>query len=91
MLGFQTQQSSGVSGALTTVRTFNVEQVKFCSMHSLNLGFVLWSAGSSIESLINWGAWGDNYTPYNVKLQRAFGEFKAWSKRMRVPYPACKK
>ena len=55
-------------------------------MHALNLGYVLWAAGSCIEYLLHFGLWGDEFTPYDTRLKRAWHEFVQWARDMKITY-----
>ena len=74
------------SGALCEMISFHPQQVKFCAMHTLNLGYVLWAAGSCIESLLYCGLWGGADVSYDEKLKRAWHDFVQWAKRMKCPH-----
>ena len=55
-------------------------------MHSLNLGFALWAAGSCIHVLLGTGRWGDHHSDDRTKLHRAWLELNDWSKNMKIQF-----
>ena len=74
-------------GAWTTMRHFAVDQIKFCSMHALNLGFVLWVLGGGIVLLADeryiWGG------PEKSRVERfhlAYSEFKQWASDRKIMF-----
>ena len=71
-------------GALCNLTSFDPQQIKFCTMHALNLGFVLWAAGSCIDQLLTFGRWGGDDVSYDTKLDRAWHEFAIWAKDMKI-------
>lgn len=55
-------------------------------MHALNLGYVLWAAGSCIDHIAKSGRWGDDDVSYDTKMNRAWKEFSFWAKTMKIQY-----
>lgn len=66
------------------MQTFNVQQIRFCSMHCLNLGYCLWACGSCLERLVQMHMWGDVHTTRDTCLKRAFGDFCKWAKENKI-------
>ena len=71
-------------GALCNVVSFHPQQIKFCAMHSVNLGYVLWAAGSGLDLLIPKGVWGSNDVAYETKLKRSWNDFLHWAKQRKI-------
>lgn len=71
-------------GALCNVVSFHPQQIKFCAMHSVNLGYVLWAAGSGLDLLISKGVWGSNDVAYETKLKRSWNDFLHWAKQRKI-------
>ena len=53
-------------------------------MHSLNLGYVLWSAGSCLVMLCKLGVWGEDDVTTNETLKRAWLKFIQWAKAKKI-------
>ena len=72
-------------GVLTELRHFHPFQIKFCSMHSLNLGFALWLAGGVIlylSDIVN--VWGPPERPANERFHDAWLQFNTWAKSKKM-------
>lgn len=62
-------------------------QIKFCSMHSLNLGYGLWLAGGAILYLTEeMHLWGENDRPLEERLHDAWMTFNNWAKQKKIKY-----
>lgn len=72
-------------GVLTNLSFFDPMQIKYCSMHSLNLGVSLWIAAGAIlflrDDLQLWG--GPDMTAAE-KLSSAWMHFVAWAKQRKI-------
>ena len=65
------------------VRNFDHNQIRWCSMHTLNLGVLTWMVGSTLKVLLlnnNWAGGSEE-----AQLKVAFKEFSEWAKMHRVP------
>ena len=62
-------------------------QIKYCSMHSLNLGYALWVAGGAITILCDdVQVWGGDERNKADRLLDAWMDFKNWAKTNRIQY-----
>ena len=60
-------------------------QIKFCSMHSLNLGYALWLAGGAIIYLSNvHHLWGGDDRDEAERLLDAWTDFNTWTKQTKT-------
>ena len=67
-------------GALTMMTNFHPDQVKFCSMHALNLGFTLWLLGGAVVILDEeLGVWGGSDMEKSQRLHYAYLDFQQWA------------
>ena len=75
------------SGALAFLKMFAPCMVKFCAMHSLNLGYTLWLLGSVLTVLLSdFEIWGRANESDTKKLQQAWVELNEWSKQRKIQY-----
>ena len=59
--------------------------VKYCAMHSLNLGHTLWLLGSVMTVLLSdFQIFGGANETDTKKLQQAWVELNDWSKQRRI-------
>lgn len=73
-------------GALTDLFLFSPDQIKYCSMHSLNLGIALWAAGGCLKLLMEWGTWGaDDVFTAKQQFTRAWMDFNRYTKQNKIP------
>ena len=63
-------------------------------MHIVCLGIYHWMCGSALWSLLSQGHWGAETTPWKIcraiQLRAATNEFRAWARRMGLPYKQSK-
>ena len=72
-------------GGLPRIRSFDPSQICFCSMHSMNLGLVLWTTGSALKVLVeHWWIWGEQLPADAYK--KAWMHFNGWCKERKVLY-----
>ena len=64
---------------------FSPDQIKFCSMHALNLGVAQWSAGGVLKMLIHWDVFGGDDVPLAQRYLQAWLDFDAWAKGLKIP------
>ena len=67
------------------MKYFHHDQIKFCSMHALNLGFTLWLLGGAIVLLDEQlGAWGGPEVDRTERLHHAYVEFHHWTSSHKI-------
>ena len=70
-------------GPLLRMRNFDHNQIRWCAMHTLNLGMVAFMAGSTLRILTNEHHWEGGSEEQQLKV--AFREFSAWAKQQKIP------
>ena len=65
---------------------FSVDYIRWCGMHTLNLGLVQTMLGSTIRVLLDSKQWGD--VSDDLQLKAGFLEFASWARRHKIPYIA---
>ena len=71
------------AGPLIKLRNFDLSYVRWCAMHTLNLGVLQYLVGSALRTLA-----ADNHwlgATEASKLQTGFQEFCQWAKENKVP------
>ena len=77
-------------GVLTKLNFFDPMQIKFCSMHSLNLGVSTWvAAGALIVLKEDLQLWGGNDKDPAECFYDAWMDFKNWTKRKKIQQFDC--
>ena len=72
-------------GVLTKLNFFDPMQIKFCSMHSLNLGVSTWmAAGALIVLKEDLQLWGGNDRDPSECFYDAWVDFRNWAKRNKI-------
>lgn len=67
------------------MKNFHPDQVKFCSMHALNLGFTLWLLGGGIVILDEeLGVWGGSDIEKPQRLHYAYVDFQQWASSRKI-------
>lgn len=70
-----------ISGPLLDLPMFTFHCIRFCQMHVLHLGVDLLVAGNVMHVLLfDYVVWGTNGENPNIKLVRAYNDFKTWCK-----------
>ena len=73
-----------IPGVLTNLKHFHHTQIKFCSMHALNLGISQWiAAGAIIILKDDFELWGDDQNA-NDLYYRAWVDFVRWTKQKKI-------
>ena len=76
--------ANGVSQYLlcpfATCMKFNVDLIKNCSMHCVNLGLAFTSNGACLKLLLDLGCFGDPSTELKFRLNTAFDDFQMFCK-----------
>lgn len=82
------KQQLRIQGPIVELPQFNPRLVKWCAMHCLNLGTVLWICGSSMRSLVSdYDFWGDrSLKSVNDLLATAYQRFRSWSRQNKVQH-----
>ena len=62
---------------------FNVEYVRWCGMHTLNLGLLQTMLGSTLRILLDMKHWGD--ISDELQLKAGYLEFTSWARRHKIP------
>ena len=65
---------------------FSVEYVRWCGMHTLNLGLLQTMLGSALRILLDMKQWGD--VSDELQLKAGFLEFTAWARQHKIAHPA---
>ena len=73
-----------VSGALTKLPNFEPGMVKWCAMHTLNLGVTGWILGSAILEFMDVGVWSGDSIAETWRV--AYDAFKSWAQARKIPY-----
>jgi len=77
---FETNQ-----GALVFLKMFHPAQIKFCAMHSLNLGYGVWLLGSVLKVLVtDYAFFGGADMSESFKLQNAWIHFRDWCQQRKI-------
>ena len=77
-------------GVLTQLPFFHPQMIKFCSMHSLNLGYGLWLCGGAIVWLVEeTNLFGGDDLSLEERFQTAWVTFDQWAKRNKIQYFNC--
>lgn len=76
-------------GALTDIAGFDPQLIKYCTMHTLNLGVDTFAAGSCLQTLLNNGMWGGNAVSLQERLCQAWCAFNEWAKGRRITKLCC--
>ena len=63
---------------------FSVDYVRWCGMHTLNLGLVQTMLGSTIRVLLDSKQWGD--VTDELQLKAGFLEFVSWARQHKIPH-----
>ena len=79
-------------GPLVSLPAFQPDTIKFCSMHILNLGIALWSAGSTLRVLLNRYKTvftsGTNSTAADLNdndlLALGYEKFRSWARASKI-------
>jgi len=75
----------GEKSALVNLSHFHPMQIKFCSMHALNLGIALWIAGGAMTILCEDSqVWGDGERSLEERYRSAFIDFTNWAKQRKI-------
>ena len=70
-------------GALAFLKLFDPSRIKFCSVHSVNLGYAFWLGGSVIHVLVNELTIFDEF---DVPENRAILDFSRWCANRKILY-----
>ena len=62
---------------------FDHGQIKWCAMHTLNLGVAVFMLGSALRVLAQAGRWPGESE--DTRLRAAFADFSAWAKDKGIP------
>ena len=66
------------------MKNFSPEYIRWCGMHTLNLGMVQFLLGSGLRLMLGDKLWG--HVSDEEQLKAAFAEFDAWSKTHGIPH-----
>ena len=66
---------------------FDPSHICFCSMHSVNLGYGLWVAGSTLILLVeHYEIWGGGDVDMSDRYKSAWLHFNGWTKANKIQY-----
>ena len=79
----------GMKSFLCDLFTFKPAHIKYCQMHSLNLGVSHVIIGGALKILSDeLEVWGSKTRSETARLHDAYIAFHTWAKTHKVPYPA---
>ena len=71
-------------GPFAAAYGFDIENIKFCSLHTCNLGLRHSANGGCLKLLLDLGCFGDPADHISVPLAEAFDDFRMWCRQMKV-------
>ena len=78
-------------GALVSLPRFSPQMVKWCSMHTLNLGLEPILMGSVFDELLTgYSVWGGDQLDPACRLALAFDKYVAWCRANKIVRPNCR-
>ena len=72
-------------GPLLSLPSFNPDIIKWCSMHTLNLGTSLWICGSTMRALLEYPTFWPG-SSVDDQLLVAYGRFKEWTRSRKIQW-----
>ena len=76
--------ASSLQGPFLGMRNFDHNQIRWCAMHTLNLGMVTFIVGSALRVLTREHHWAGGTEERQMK--EGFKAFNEWAKLMKIPY-----
>ena len=71
------------------LKNFSPEYIRWCGMHTLNLGLAQFLVGSGLRLMLRDRRWCDldqDVYDDDQQLKRAYAEFEDWCKTHRIPH-----